>query len=344
MPSLLAAFGEGGKGCLLFAAWSFSLQERSGAQIARDMRALKRVCFYLAATQLQHDSPQAQQLVRTGLVLDYAGRSFERARPAATQRTGRPLDPVLAQPLVFWNRLSDWARKVSRKTAPPRTRAAAEELEAAIWLSLGSGLLSGSRFTTLISTLQLSSTEGCQLAWCRFRQCPGNRVLLPEPGAERSDEVHVVLPHHKTAESRQFRPIEFRMSDTALVKLLRMWESKGRQVGGGLAAAAAAGRLGVLTAQSYLLQVLYGAAAASSSSLLFLHHDSLEPLLCTGTHAANQLERYGRRFLGVEGLRPRALRRHWASLVHTLDPHNTKGIKSLVAKAMGTSVKMMNER
>ena len=226
MPSLLAAFGEGGKGCLLFAAWSYSVQERSGAQIARDMRALKRVCFYLAATQLQSKPQQAQHLVRTGLVLDYAGRAFERARPAATQRSGKPTDPLLAKPLELWRRMQQWTREVAARP-PPTTVAEADELEAALWIVLGSGMMSGSRFSTMISGLQLSTSVGCQLPGCRFRHCPGNRILLPT-----DDEVHVVLPHHKTAESRQFRPIEFTLTNATAVKLLRTWEHSGREVRG----------------------------------------------------------------------------------------------------------------
>ena len=158
-------------------------------------QVLQRATAAQRHRHLQFVTQQAQHLVRTGLVLDYAGRAFERARPAATQRSGKPTDPLLAKPLELWRRMQQWTREVAARP-PPTTVAEADELEAALWIVLGSGMMSGSRFSTMISGLQLSTSVGCQLPGCRFRHCPGNRILLPT-----DDEVHVVLPHHKTAES-----------------------------------------------------------------------------------------------------------------------------------------------
>ena len=93
-----------------------------------------------------------------------------------------------------------------------------------------------------------------------------------------------------------------------------------------------------------LLQVMYGAAAARASPFLFLHHEDKGGLVGTGTYISNMLERFGRTYFGVDGLRPRALRRHWATLIDHIDPHGELGLKALAAKAMGTSVKVLNER
>ena len=56
------------------------------------------------------------------------------------------------------------------------------------------------------------------------------------------------------------------------------------------------------------------------------------------------MEKFGRQHLGVQGLTPRALRKHWAGVIDSIDPVGQKGIKALAAKAMGTSVKVLNEK
>lgn len=225
VPSLAAAFAEQGKGCVLFAAWSYSVAGRTGAAIAADMRALKHTCFFLAATQ-----PGLGGLVETGVALDYAGRAFERARPASTQRTGKPEHPVLQDPRGMWERLLKFQRDTAdlvRAAGPQLTPELAARLEAALWFSLGTGLLSGCRFTTMVAGLEVSRSAECHHPGCRYRHCPGNRILLPDDGGR----LHVVLPHHKTAETRQFRPIEFFLEEETLGYLLEVWETQGREVG-----------------------------------------------------------------------------------------------------------------
>ena len=64
----------------------------------------------------------------------------------------------------------------------------------------------------------------------------------------------------------------------------------------------------------------------------------------SGTYITNLMEKFGRQHLGVQGLTPRALRKHWAGVIDSIDPVGQKGIKALAAKAMGTSVKVLNEK